>query len=218
MRGKRGENFAVSDDGSKVRFGLGVGNDRPVLFDLASGRLTDQPRPASDLSEPDTKSLKLTNWWNEYAPKLDGKALELSPHEQSRSVAIAPGGDRFILGTEYQVRAYSKDGKELWRKGVPGAAWGVNISRGGKFVVAAYDDGTIRWHRLSDGREVLALFVNTKTREWVLWTPQGYYTSSVAGDQYVGWHLNRGWEQAGEIVTAARLKKHLYRRISSSAH
>jgi hypothetical protein len=27
----------------------------------------------------------------------------------------------------------------------------------------------------------------------------------------VGWHLNKGWEQAGEFVTAARLKKHLYR-------
>jgi hypothetical protein len=64
---------------------------------------------------------------------------------------------------------------------------------------------------LSDGAEVLALFVNAKTREWVLWTPQGYYASSIAGDQYVGWQLNKGWEQAGEFVTAAALKTHLYR-------
>jgi hypothetical protein len=94
---------------------------------------------------------------------------------------------------------------------VPGAAWGVNISGDGRYVIAAYGDGTIRWHRLSDGTEVLALFVNARTREWVLWTPQGYYASSVAGDQYVGWQLNRGWEQAGEFVTAAALKTHLYR-------
>jgi hypothetical protein len=33
----------------------------------------------------------------------------------------------------------------------------------------------------------------------------------VNGDQMVGWHLNKGWEQAGEFVTAPRLKKHLYR-------
>jgi len=26
-------------------------------------------------------------------------------------------------------------------------------------VVAAYDDGTIRWHRMGDGRELLALYV-----------------------------------------------------------
>src|SRR5262249_21686557 len=31
MRGKRGENFTIADDGGKVRFGLGVGGDRPVL-------------------------------------------------------------------------------------------------------------------------------------------------------------------------------------------
>ena len=55
------------------------------------------------------------------------------------------------------------------------------------------------------------MFVQAKTREWVLWTPQGYYASSLAGDQYIGWHLNKGWEQAGDFVTAARLKKHLYR-------
>jgi hypothetical protein len=78
-------------------------------------------------------------------------------------------------------------------------------------VVAAYVDGTIRWHRLSDGEEILALFVNAKTLEWVLWTPQGYYASSANGDQMVGWHLNRGWDQAGEFVSAAQLKTRLYR-------
>ena len=87
----------------------------------------------------------------------------------------------------------------------------MNIPRGGRYVVVAYGDGTIRWLRLSDGEEVLALFVNTETREWVLWTPQGYYASSVAGDQNIGWQLNKGWEQAGEFVTAAQLKKHFYR-------
>jgi hypothetical protein len=99
----------------------------------------------------------------------------------------------------------------LWQAPAPGTAWGVNIPHDGKLVVAAYDDGTIRWYRLSDGVEILALFVNANTREWVLWTPQGYYTSSVNGDQMIGFHLNKGWDQAGEFVTAARLKKHLYR-------
>ena len=211
MRGKFGSNFTVSNDGGKVRFGLGYGDDRPVLFDLAAGRLTDQPQPAAGLAEPDTKSLKLSDWENDLAPKLNGKPLALEEHERARSVAIAPGADRFVLGTEWWIIAYDKNGKELWSKRGPGIAWGVNIPRDGRFVVAAYGDGTIRWHRLSDGEEVLALFVNAKTREWVLWTPQGYYASSVAGDQNIGWQLNKGWEQAGEFVTAAQLKKHFYR-------
>ena len=116
-----------------------------------------------------------------------------------------------MLGATWSLKAYGNNGALLWVKPAPSIAWGVNIPRGGKFVVAAYGDGTIRWHRLSDGEEIVALFVNAKTREWVLWTPLGYYTSSVNGDQYVGWHINNGWDQAAEFVTAARLKKHLYR-------
>jgi WD40 repeat protein len=211
MRVKLRSNFTVSNDGSKVRFGLGVGNESPVLFDLTAGRLTDQPQPAAGLAEPDTRSLKISDWENNDTPKLDGKPLALHEREIARSVAIAPGADRFVLGTEWYIRTYDKNGKELWSKPGPEVAWSVNIPRDGKFVVVAYGDGTIRWLRLSDGEEVLALFVNAKTREWVLWTPQGYYASSVAGDQNIGWQLNKGWDQAGEFVTAAQLKKHFYR-------
>jgi hypothetical protein len=203
MRGNLGKSFTVSYDGSKVRFDVG---DNSVLFDITA----DHSLPKSDLAEPDTESLKITKWKDGNAPELDGKALKLGGENLSHSVAIAPGGDRFVLGTEWSLRAYGKDGEQLWEK-PSDIAWGVNISRNNKYVVVAHGDGTIRWHRLSDGQEVLALFVNAKTREWVLWTPQGYYTSSVNGDQMVGWHLNKGWEQAGDFVTAARLKKHLYR-------
>jgi tetratricopeptide (TPR) repeat protein/WD40 repeat protein len=211
MRDKRGANFTISDDGSKVRFGLGIGGNHPALFDLMAGRLVDQPEPASGLAAPDVESLKLSDWRNNAAPKLDGRPLELQRLEESRAVAVAPGGNRFVLGTEWLLRAYDKDGKELWRKPGPGIAWGVNVARDGRLVVTAYGDGTVRWHRLADGEEILALFVQAETREWALWTPQGYYTSSTAGDLLIGWHLNKGWGQAGEFVNAARLKKHLYR-------
>jgi WD40 repeat protein len=36
----------------------------------------------------------------------------------------------------------------------------------------------------------LALFVGTD-KEWVLWTPRGYYDTSIEGDsRYLGWHIN----------------------------
>jgi WD40 repeat protein len=210
MRGKLGEDFTVSEDGSKVRFGLGAGGYKPVLFDLRASRLTKHSQPVAGLAAADTTSLRIEHWQSETAPTLDGQAIELEHNEISRALAIAAGHDRFVLGTEAALRAYDRGGWELWKKRNVGA-WGVNIPRGGKFVVAAYVDGTIRWHRLSDGEEILALFVNAKTLEWVLLTPQGYYASSANGDQMVGWHLNRGWDQAGEFVSAAQLKTRLYR-------
>ena len=37
---------------------------------------------------------------------------------------------------------------------------------------------------------VLTLMVG-EDREWVLWTPQGYYDTSIVGDwRYLGWHIN----------------------------
>jgi WD40 repeat protein len=203
-------NFSVSPDGSKVLFGL-ERNGTPVLFDLLAGRLVDQAEPIAGLAGPDTRSLKITDWINNKAPKLDGKLLQLQKLEESRALAIAPSGDRFVLGTEWSLRLFDKTGKLLWRKVAPSVVWQVNVSSDGRFIVAGYGDGTIRWHRLIDGEEILALFVQPKTREWVLWTPQGYYASSPDGDECIGWHLNKGWEQAGDFVSAARLKKHLYR-------
>ena len=112
MRGKLRSNFTVSNDGSKVRFGLGYGDKIPVSFDLATGRLTDQPQPAAGLAEPDTTSLKLSDWEDNRTPKVNGKPLGLEEYELSRSVAIAPGADRFVLGTEWLIRAYDRNGKD----------------------------------------------------------------------------------------------------------
>src|SRR5262249_19253069 len=81
---------------------------------------------------------------------------------------------------------------------VPSIVWRVNIAQSGKLVIAAYGDGTVRWHRLSDGQELLALFVHAKDRRWVAWTPKGYYMASASGEGLIGWHINRGWTQAAD--------------------
>jgi len=44
----------------------------------------------------------------------------------------------------------------------------------------------------SDGKELLALFVNRDTKAWVARTPTGYYKASSGGEGLVGWHVNRG--------------------------
>ena len=79
----------------------------------------------------------------------------------------------------------------------------MNIGGNGRLVVAAYDDGTIRWHRLSDGQELLALFVHAKDRRYIAWTPQGYYAASPGGEDLIGWHVNRGFDTAPDFYPAS---------------
>ena len=34
-------------------------------------------------------------------------------------------------------------------------------------------------------------------REWVLWTPQGFYDTSIEGDtRYLGWHINADYRSS----------------------
>ena len=116
-----------------------------------------------------------------------------------------------MLGAEWRLRLFDRAGREVWQQPVPGVAWAVNISADGRFVVAGYGDGTIRWHRLSNGEEVLALFPHADRQRWMAWTPEGFYaTSGPDAEELLGYHLNRGKEREGEFISARQLREHFY--------
>ncbi|WP_165741869.1 caspase family protein [Candidatus Thiosymbion oneisti] len=168
---------------------------------------------ALGLKPPRTKTpgLDISDWKNRYHPKLNGKRLKLQDYERSRSLAIAPDGKRFLLGTEWWLRLFDRTGKQLRRIPVPGVAWGVNITGNGQLAVAAFGDGTIRWYRLRDGAELLALFPHQDGKRWVAWTPAGFYLASAGGEDLVGWHVNRGRDQAADFYGASRFRQQFYR-------
>lgn len=91
----------------------------------------------------------------------------LYSHEYSHSLAVHPSGDRFVLGASWHLRAYDAEGALLWMRTVPGAAWAVNITGDGRLMVAAYCDGTIRWHRMGNGAELLAFMPLPDQNNWV---------------------------------------------------
>jgi hypothetical protein len=81
----------------------------------------------------------------------------------------------------------------------------------GQVAVAGLNDGTIRWYRLKDGREILALFPHPDRKRWILWTPSGYYDASPGGEGLIGWHLNNGPDKAADFFPASRLRSTYYR-------
>jgi hypothetical protein len=205
MRDKLGDAFQVSRDGAQVRFGTEYGGGRPALFDLGKATLTADAA-GDGLAMPRVDGIAVADWEDRVTPKLGGAALALRDYEVSRSLAVTPDASRFVLGTEWNLRAFDRNGRQQWEKPGPGTAWGVNVTGDGRLVVAAYGDGTIRWHRISDGQELLALFVNKDDKRWVAWTPSGYYQASPGGEDLFGWHVNRGWNQAADFFPASRFR------------
>ena len=150
------DNLAVSNDGSLVEFGLSFGGADRLCFDVA--QLTFLP-PAPDgrVVPPRHATLAVEGWLNGSAPTFSGVPLPPEPHEISRTAAAHPDGNRYLLGTDFWLRAFDAL-SEPWRRPVPGPVWASNISGDGRLALATYDDGTIRWHRMDDGTELLALF------------------------------------------------------------
>jgi WD40 repeat protein len=202
--------FSVSADGTVIDFGYKAFGKSPLRFDLGALKLSNQ-WPADDRTRPPRQEgLRVEGWVNLYHPTLDGKPIQLEEFERSRSLAIDPDAHRFVLGANWSIRAFDAEGKELWQRAAPGYAWAVNISGDGRLVVAAYGDGTIRWHRMDDGRELLALKVLNDKKNWVAWTPEGFYDATPGAFGVLKWHVNRGNDAAANAVPVSEIPK-LYR-------
>lgn len=208
-----GDALRLSADGATVRFASETGGKAPVRFSLADRIL--EPAAATDaaLTPPLTVApdLKLTDWKKSVSPKLNGQPILLEPNEQVFSLAVAPDARTFVLGTHWSLLLLDRGGAIRWKTAIPAAALGVNIARNGRVAVAALADGTLRWYRLSDGHELLSLFMHADHKRWVLWAPSGYFDAGPGAEALIGWHLNRGREAAADFFPVGQFR-HLYYR------
>lgn len=208
LRGSTGQALLLASGGRQVQFGYLPSGQDAYRFDLAGRQLLAGPLPGGTAAR--AEGLGVEGWQDNAAPSFRGKPVALAARELSRSVAGEPGGG-VLLGSDWSLRLLAGDGSVRWQRNAPAVAWGVNVAPQSAFAVAAYGDGTVRWHRLSDGAELLALFVHADRRRWVLWTPSGYYDASVGAEELIGWHINRGQAAAADFFAASRLRSKFYR-------
>jgi hypothetical protein len=190
----------ISANGARAGFGYALLGAGPAQFDMTTLTLTLAPAADLLMASPRQTGLNIEHWRDGYSPTLDGKPLGLTPHELSRSLAIHPSGKSFVLGTVWNLRAFDAQGALLWSRRAPDEVWAVNITGDGRLVVAAYGDGTIRWHRMTDGAELLAFMPLADRSNWVAWTPEGFYAATAGAQGVLRWHVNRGWEPADSVA------------------
>jgi hypothetical protein len=195
----------ASADGGVVDFGYELWGKVPTRFDLASLALTLDPPADGQTRPPEQAALTVEGWDDHNRPTLDGAPLALDPYETSHSLAILSDGKRFVLGTAWSLRTFDANGMPRWQQPAPAVVSATNITADGRLVVAAAADGTLRWHRLDDGREILALFPLADRRNWVAWTPEGIYSATPGAHGLLRWHVNRGWDAPAEAIPVAEI-------------
>jgi hypothetical protein len=205
--------FKISRDASRVQFSLAPGGARLARFALFARELLPGAATSGELVGANTASphFVLADWKDSSSPSLNGVRLRLDDYEVARAYAIDPDEATLVLGTEWALRAYDRGAALRWKTEAPGVVRGLAVAPDGRAVVAALSDGTIRWYRMEDGVEFLALFAHAAGEEWIAWNPEGYYVSSNLGDNYVGWHLNRGRDRAADFYRAVQFERILYR-------
>jgi WD40 repeat protein len=125
---------------------------------------------------------------------------------------FAPDGQSLIsAGASGVLIAYDLQGTEIGRfTGHESDVWAVTPSADGRLLVSGSHDQTVRvWNMKT--RELIVTLFHGSDGEWVMWTPQGYYTGSPGADKIVGWQVNKGSENAADYVGADQLREHLNR-------
>jgi WD40 repeat protein len=203
--------FLLSPDGTTVQFGYEMWGKSTARFSLAERRLDTTPEGTDGLNPAIVDGLPITDWASTSSPKLNGKRLALPANGFSRSLAIAPDRSGFVLGALSYLYFFNGDGAPRFKVETPGETWCINISADGRFVVAGFGDGTIRWYRFTDGKEVLAFFPCNDRKRWVIWTPSGYYDASSGGEDLIGWHVNNGPDNAADFFPVGQFRSTYYR-------
>lgn len=201
--------FRVNASGSSI--GFTPLKEQAYSFDVFQRKLLEEQSLYSAPVDANA-GIAVTDWKSNYSPAINGKKVSfIRKYETCFSTDISSNGKQIVLGTGWNIYLSDNNGEKKWETALHGAGWTVNISGNDKVVAAAMNDGTIRWYRMSDGKELLTFYLHADKKRWVLFTPSGYYDASSGAEEFLGWHLNNGPDNAPSFFPVSRFKEKYYR-------
>lgn len=214
--------FLVSPDGNEIGIEYSTTMDQGIdwgRFSVAERRisLTLNQRGLEMQLENNKPLLDISGWRStpkkggQSVPKINGTPISLNPGEYAESLAVSHDGDVAAVGTSRGIYLFDRGGSRLWERATPAHIESLNLPAGNRVVVAGFHDDTVRWYRLRDGELLLSLRPLPNRKSWILWTPSGYYDASPGAEDLIGWHVNRGKDQAADFFPASRFRDKFYR-------
>jgi WD40 repeat protein len=148
------------------------------------------------------------------AIKHNGKAVRTfsGPMKGDRIYSFAVvGGDRAVIGASFGMYLIDLKTAGIVRhlKGHSAVITGVSPSPDGRYVLTGASDQTMCLWDLQGELPLLTLFA--AGRDWIAWTPQGYYACSAQGERLMGWQVNHGLEKMASYYPAVQFRASLYR-------
>ena len=198
-----GKQLASGSDGNSVK-----------LWDLVTGRqlrtLEGHKSFVTSLAfSPDGRQLASASYdrsvklWD----LISGRLLRsLESHTgHAESLAFSPDGKQLASGSvDRSVKLWDLLSGRLLRNldGHTGYAESLAFSPDGKQLASASIDGTVKvWGRENEPEITLAMFEGS---EWISFTPDGYYDSSVGIDRYVTFRVGRRFFESEQYASIGK--------------
>jgi WD40 repeat protein len=202
--------LAVSADGTKIQLRLQNDSFTESIFSIKDLSLSRNSLDETKFFKPQQNKSQLDDWENNTEPIFHQKIINLEPSEYAYCAATTTNADNCVVGTNRFLRLYNRKGQNQWKTFTPEVAWAANITPDNQKIIVAFGDGTVRWYRLSDGRELLALFIHPDQKRWILWNQSGFYACSVGGEDLIGWKINHDSDNNTDFFPISKYRDNFY--------
>jgi hypothetical protein len=199
----------LSDDGAIIHFPNPEGE--AYRFSILERSLEVHRNVTHSASEPRPIAADFVSQKLKTAVESLQEQIKNDHSETLRVTELTPDGKAMLVGSDWHLRLLEHMGHVKWKVSAPAPVLGIKISAETHLAVTALADGTFRWYRLTDGQEVLALFLHKEKSKWILWTPAGYYDAAPGAEELIGWHQNNGSEQTADFFPIGKWRSIYYR-------
>lgn len=139
------------------------------------------------------------------SPTINGNTIKSTSDYSFRyaySGSLIFKEDRVAWSTPSGISLTNLQGDIIWsNRNKYSICRSIYGSYDGRFIIGAFDDGSLKWYKQSSGELLFTLYIDPVKKAWLIFTPDGYYdTSDINGSGLAAWHVNRGSEELSRSV------------------